>query len=98
MAYGGITPETPLTLSLSASRPTTQHTSTTISPIDTAQVQDHDALFPSVVKTSSSAPIQPVLAQPWSRPSSSSSFTPHFIKKVHYLQTFYFYLIFIVFI
>jgi hypothetical protein len=68
MAYGGMVPETPLTLSLSPSRAsTTQQTSTTISPFEV-----HDTLFPPSVHASNSAPI-PILAQPWSRPSSSNS-------------------------
>ena len=39
MAYGGITPETPLTLSLSASRPTTHQTSSSYS---SDEILDHD--------------------------------------------------------
>lgn len=37
MAYGGISPETPLTLSLSVSRPTTQQSSTTATTFDIAE-------------------------------------------------------------
>ena len=75
MAYGDISPETPLTLSLSASRPTTQHTSTTFSLSD---IPTHDGVFtqhPLIVPPSTSAPATAaaVLPRPWSRPSSSGS-------------------------
>ena len=101
MAYGGISPETPLTLSLSASRPTTQQSSSSLSSygiiIDddggtsnpgTAAVTS--TVLPQVgtVPSSKSAPVghvtskhvnnddytlqSNILAQSWSRPSTSS--------------------------
>uniref|UniRef100_A0A1X7VB09 Guanylate kinase-like domain-containing protein n=2 Tax=Amphimedon queenslandica TaxID=400682 RepID=A0A1X7VB09_AMPQE len=81
MAYGDISPETPLTLSLSASRPTTQHTSTTFSILSDNQegVLSLDTPLgpppPHFIPPSSSAPITvtALLPRPWSRPSSSGS-------------------------
>ena len=92
MAYGGISPETPLTLSLSASRPTTQQSSTTATTFDMADQfpladgstlpttaiasmqlenqQDGNDSLP--VGNQITVPPQKGLAQPWSRPSSSS--------------------------
>ena len=42
MAYGGISPDTPLTLSLSASRPTTRQTSSSLSSYDINIDDDED--------------------------------------------------------
>lgn len=89
MAYGGISPETPLTLSLSVSRPTTRLSSSS----ESTESELHSALnsgvfnggmaggVAAVVTPSSSAPVVPVLARPWSRPSSSGSYRP-ILKKV----------------
>ena len=98
MAYGDISPETPLTLSLSASRPTTQHTSTTFSIISDNQegVLSLDTPLGQApghfVPPSSSAPmtVTALLPRPWSRPSSSGSIGmvpthhPSKVKKVSY--------------
>ncbi len=46
MAYGGITPDTPLTLSLSASRPTTRQTSSSLSSYDIL-IDDDDTSNPN---------------------------------------------------
>lgn len=91
MAYGGISPETPLTLSLSASRPTTQQSSTSLSTFD---IHDNtqpttavaSTLLPSNVQPSNSSPIPILLAQSWSRPSSTSSNNEQpQMKKVRYI-------------
>ena len=93
MAYGGISPETPLTLSLSASRPTTQQSSTSLSTFDihdnpTTQPTTAVAstLLPLNVQPSNSSPIPILLAQSWSRPSSTSSTNERpQLKKVRYI-------------
>lgn len=65
MAYGGITPETPLTLSLSASRPTTHQTSSSFS---TYEIPDHDTTANTTMPTTAVGSSQ----YPPPRPSSEN--------------------------
>ena len=111
MAYGGISPETPLTLSLSASHPTSTSFSSFEIPDDNNTTMPTTAitsmLLPQEVTMSKSAPTtikfdhmttdhvipdghhvisslqSHILAQSWSRPSSSGNRgSGHKIRKV----------------